>query len=259
MTRPAPPPPPERPFLETPDVETASDDYATRFAGAVGAWFLERQTRITLELLAPWPGASVLDVGGGHAQLAVPLVERGFAVTVTGSTPACRARLDTRLAEGSFGFDVADVLRLPYEDTSFDVVIAFRLLPHVERWPRLVAELCRVARHAVIVDYPDRRSVNAVAEPLFGLKARVERNTRTYLVFRRRRLLDAFREAGFTNPVARPQFLLPMAAHRAVGRAPVSRAVERVLAATGLTTVLGSPVILRVERGQATANDVERA
>ena len=28
---------------ETADIETASDDYAGRFAGAVGTWFLERQ------------------------------------------------------------------------------------------------------------------------------------------------------------------------------------------------------------------------
>ena len=30
-------------FPETADVETSSDDYARRFAGPVGEWFLERQ------------------------------------------------------------------------------------------------------------------------------------------------------------------------------------------------------------------------
>ena len=65
-----------------PDVETSSEDYARRFAGGVGAWFVEAQARITLELLAPWPRARVLDVGGGHAQLTGPLVEAGYDVTV---------------------------------------------------------------------------------------------------------------------------------------------------------------------------------
>jgi hypothetical protein len=40
-----------------PDVETSSEGYAGRFAGGVGAWFLEAQARITLALLAPWPRA----------------------------------------------------------------------------------------------------------------------------------------------------------------------------------------------------------
>src|SRR5262245_53053861 len=50
---------------EEADVATSSADYARRFAGGVGAWFLEVQAKATVELLAPWPGASVLDVGGG--------------------------------------------------------------------------------------------------------------------------------------------------------------------------------------------------
>ena len=51
---------------EEADVTTSSADYARRFAGGVGAWFLEVQAKATLDLLAPWPGASVLDVGAGR-------------------------------------------------------------------------------------------------------------------------------------------------------------------------------------------------
>src|SRR5690348_10446475 len=66
-------------FPETADVETSSDDYARRFAGTVGAWFLERQADATRELLADLPhGAKVVDVGGGHAQLTPMLVEAGY-------------------------------------------------------------------------------------------------------------------------------------------------------------------------------------
>ena len=55
-------------FLETADIETASDDYATRFKGAVGTWFLDVQREITLELLKPYTGARVLEVASGTAQ-----------------------------------------------------------------------------------------------------------------------------------------------------------------------------------------------
>ncbi len=71
---------------EDADVSSSSDDYARRFAGAVGQWFLDIQTGITLDLLRELPpAASVLDVGGGHAQVAPPLIAAGYDVTVIGS------------------------------------------------------------------------------------------------------------------------------------------------------------------------------
>src|SRR5690349_12021332 len=131
--------------METPDIETSSEDYARRFAGAVGSYFLDVQAGITLRLLSPWPGARVLDVGGGHAQLAPLLVTHGYRVTVAGSEEICRARLDRSMAPGSFDFQACDLLDLPFPDRSFDAVLAFRLLAHLESWRQQVAELCRVA------------------------------------------------------------------------------------------------------------------
>src|SRR5215210_4965036 len=79
---------------EDADIDTSSEDYARRFSGAVGRWFVETQTRITLSLIGALPvGASVLDVGGGHAQIAPPLIEAGYEVTVVGSDASCSARL----------------------------------------------------------------------------------------------------------------------------------------------------------------------
>jgi 2-polyprenyl-3-methyl-5-hydroxy-6-metoxy-1,4-benzoquinol methylase len=234
---------------ETADVETSSEDYARRFAGPVGRFFLEVQERTTLDLLAAWPGASVVDVGGGHGQLAAPLAASGRAVTVVGSRPACADRVRDLVTAGRVRFETADLLHLPFEDRSFDVVLSFRLLPHVERWRDLVAELSRLARHAVIVDYPTRRSVNAVAEPLFSVKKGIEGNTRTFTVFADAEVKDAFVTHGFRKTARRPQFFWPMALHRALGRGSVSRGLEGATAVLGLRTLFGSPVILRMERG----------
>ena len=84
-------------FSDQADADTATDAYASRFSGPVGEWFLEVQRRIVLDLLAPWPHASVLDLGGGHAQIAGSLVEAGYRVMVAGSRETCRARLDRTL------------------------------------------------------------------------------------------------------------------------------------------------------------------
>jgi SAM-dependent methyltransferase len=233
---------------ETPDIETSSEDYARRFSGAVGAYFLDVQTSITLRLLAPWPGARVLDVGGGHAQLAPSLVANGYRVTVAGSEEVCRERLDRSLPPGSFEFRVCDLLHLPFPDRSFDVVLAFRLLAHLEGWQRSVAEMCRVADKALIVDYSDSRSFNSLYGPLFDWKRRLEGNTRSFITFRPGDVPAACRRHGFGRQVVQREFFVPMVVHRAVGRSGFSRTVEKASAALGLTRALGSPVILRAQR-----------
>ena len=234
--------------LEDADVHTASDEYARRFAGGVGAWFLAVQAGLVLELLRPWPRASVLDVGGGHAQLTGPLVDAGHAVTVHGTSETCARRLGPWLETGRARFGLGPMLALPWPDRAFDVVVAFRLLPHVEAWAALVAELARVARHAVIFDYPTRRSVNVVSDAFFGAKKGIEGNTRPFRVFAEREIDEALRACGFVTRARRPEFALPMALHRALHAAPLSKGLEGVASATGLTRLVGSPVVRRAER-----------
>jgi len=230
------------------DVESSSAAYARRFAGPVGRWFLDVQARTMLELLAPRPGTSVLDVGGGHAQLTGPLVEAGCDVTVYASAESAGERVQEWVRAGRVQFRWGSLLRAPWPDASFDAALAFRLLPHVERWRELLAELCRLARRVVIVDYPTSRSVNAVSGALFGVKKGIEGDTRPFRVFRDAEIEDTLAAASFRTTDRRPQFLLPMALHRGLRLAPLSRAFEAAARAAGMTRAWGSPVILRAER-----------
>jgi SAM-dependent methyltransferase len=231
-----------------PDVETASERYARRFAGPVGAWFLEVQARTVLELLSPWPNARVLDVGGGHGQLTGALLHARYDVTVYGSPGACGEALRPWLGTGRVRYEAGGLLRAPWPDRAFDAVLSFRLLPHVSDWRALIRELCRLAAQAVVIDYPSGRSVNAAADALFGLKKAVEGDTRPFTVFRDGDVREALCASGFRASVRQPEFFFPMALHRAVGRAAVGRGLEAAAHAVGLTRALGSPVILRAER-----------
>jgi SAM-dependent methyltransferase len=233
---------------EDADVETSSDAYARRFAGPVGAYFLEVQSKLTLELLARWPGAKVIDVGGGHGQIVGPLVEAGYDVTVLGSDASCERRVSQWTKAGRARFETGDLVAAPFEDRSFDVVLSYRLLPHAHRWHALVGELTRLARRAVVVDYPTTRSVNTVSGSLFGLKKGVEGDTRPFTVFRDADVEAAFAERGFAATARRPQFFFPMALHRAMGAAGFARALEGAGEMLGLRSAFGSPVILRLER-----------
>jgi 2-polyprenyl-3-methyl-5-hydroxy-6-metoxy-1,4-benzoquinol methylase len=235
-------------LTEFADVETSSESYARRFSGSVGEFFLALQTQITLELLKPWPGARVLDIGGGHGQLARPLVEAGYEVTVAGSHPSCEDRLKQLMLPGSYDFVLGDLLALPLEEKSFDIVLSFRLLPHVEAWPKLVAECCRLAHKAVIVDYPDIRSINIFSKLLFQLKKTIEKNTRPFSCFSRQELRGAFSRHHFSRFLFQPEFFIPMAIHRALKSGSLSKSLEAVCRGAGLTRLLGSPVILRVTR-----------
>lgn len=234
---------------ETPDVETSSAAYAARFEGEVGAWFLEVQERIVRELLADLPtGSRVLEVGGGHGQLVGPLTDAGHEVTVLGSETVCAERLRPELARCSACFAVGDLLNLPFPSKAFEAVLAFRLLPHLKRWRRLIGELCRVSRHAVVVDYPSRRSFNVAAGLLFGAKAKVEENTRPFTVFPPAAVADAFEIHGFAVARERPEFLMPMALYRAVGSRTFARGIEGAGRRLGFVRFLGSPVVVRADR-----------
>lgn len=232
-------------YAETADIETASDDYASRFSGEVGNYFLHVQSQMTLNLLRDIPSASILDVGGGHAQLAAPLIREGYSVTVTGSSDICRNRLDRFCDKGSFTYLTCDSLNLPFEDNHFDAVITFRLLPHVERWQELISEMCRVSKRAVIFDYPDRRSANILYDILFELKKNMEGNTRTYKIFNRKDIADVLCRNGFGLTISKPEFFVPMVIHRKLNSVAISRAMEFFSRRTGLTRLLGSPVIVR--------------
>jgi len=233
---------------ETADIETSSEDYARRFSGAVGAWFLKVQEEATLQMLKPYPGASVLDVGGGHGQITGPLLENGFEVTVLGSDEVCVQRVKTYLDHPAFRFRTGNVVALPYHDCHFDVVISYRLLPHVTQWERLLSELARVARYAVIVDYPESFSFNLIAPQLFSFKKQLEGNTRPFTCFRRSQLEQVFARAGFQVTDWYPEFFLPMVLHRKLNSVGISTRLENFFRAVGGTRLFGSPVILKAVR-----------
>jgi SAM-dependent methyltransferase len=234
---------------EDADIGTSSEDYARRFTGSAGRWFIETQTRLTLALLRVLPvGATVLDVGGGHAQITPPLIEAGYEVTVAGSDPSCSARLQPWIAAGRCRFQVANLRALPYPDRSFDAVVCLRLLPHSVDWRHLIGELCRVAQRSVVLDYPSLRSANIISERLFELKKGIELNTRRFITFSPSQIRGAFASCGYEVRAERPQFLWPMVLHRVANRSALSTAAELPGRVLGLTRWFGSPILVRADR-----------
>ncbi len=231
------------------DVETSSARYASRFSGPAGDWLLEVQASILRTLLAGRTEESILDVGGGHAQVANTLCPLGFKVSVLGSSAICRERLLPLLHGENCSFTAGDLLHTQYADCSFDVVTCLRLIPHCEEWPGLIRELCRVAKDTVIVDYPASVSLNALTPLLFRAKRALERQTtRPYKLFSHRQIAREFERNGYALSRRAGEFFLPMVLHRILKAPALSRVLELPPAILGLTKLLGSPVLVEMKR-----------
>jgi 2-polyprenyl-3-methyl-5-hydroxy-6-metoxy-1,4-benzoquinol methylase len=100
--------------VEDADVHASSSEYAARFAGSVGAWMLEVQERALLSMLDT-ECTSVLDVGGGHGQIALPLSRAHRSVTVLGSSPVCAERLREQIENGLISFKAGNLIEIPFE------------------------------------------------------------------------------------------------------------------------------------------------
>jgi SAM-dependent methyltransferase len=96
-------------------------------------------------------GAKVLEVGCGIGVGAVYLARaRACQVTAVDRSPQMIAWAKQRAAEAGVAyrieFQVADVDRLPFEDASFDAVVAESVLSFVADKPAAIAELVRVVK-----------------------------------------------------------------------------------------------------------------
>lgn len=236
-------------FPETADIETSSEEYARRFSGEVGEWFLKIQEEVTLKMLAPYASANILDVGGGHGQLTSALIDNNFHTTILGSAEICKTRIENYLEDPRCSFKVGNILEMPFNDQEFEVVISYRLLAHVNKWKEFLAELTRVASQAVIIDYPELRSLNALTPYLFEYKKKIEGNTRQYNIFRESDLAKVFKSRGFIQASKSAEFFIPMVLHRKLNSPRFSSTIEDLSRSLGLTGVFGSPIILKLIRG----------
>lgn len=239
-------------YPNAPDKETSTLDYRKRFSGEVGSWFVGIQSDITVQIIRKLAEKKssplrVLDVGGGHGQNVQAVLGEGHYLTILGSDAGCGS-LVRDVASENFTYVTGDMLHLPFDDGEFDLVLSYRMMAHIGDWKQFASELQRVAKSWVAVDYPTIRSVNALSAALYVVKKRIEKNTREYRLFTESKMTAGMRDAGLHLQRRFPQFLFPMALHRAMNRKAVSVFLEKVANAFFLTRMFGSPVIAVYEK-----------
>jgi ubiquinone/menaquinone biosynthesis C-methylase UbiE len=114
----------------------------------------EDHLRWMVDVLAPAPDWSALDVATGTGHLARALAPRVRQVTGVDLTPAMLAegrRLAAEAGLGNVRFEEGAAERLPYADAAFDLVATRLSLHHMLDPGPAVAEMARVARPGGVV------------------------------------------------------------------------------------------------------------
>lgn len=231
-------------LIEAPDIETASREYAKRFSGEWGKYLLNRQEKLVAECLPEAQQQTLLSVGGGHAQLADLYTRSGIDFTVYGSEGASVELLKPY----DIQYQSGNILEFPYDDSAFDVVVAIRLLTHLDDWPKLIEEMCRVSVGQIIIEYPSIRSLNCISPMLFRLKKQIETDTRTFRLFNDSEIKAELARHGYQVEFRRGQFIFPLVAHRMLKSHWLLRRFESLFAWLGLSGLFGSPVILSARK-----------
>ena len=159
-------------------------------------------------------GMDLLDVGCGPASITADLAERvapGRVVgldAAAGALEAARATLRERGLSAQVEVTCGDVMALPFEDASFDVVHAHQVLQHLADPVGALAEMRRVTRPGGIVAV---RDAVYSAMTWFPEPAGMEQWRSVYMATARAnggepdagsRLLSWAREAGFADVTA---------------------------------------------------------
>jgi ubiquinone/menaquinone biosynthesis C-methylase UbiE len=157
-----------------------------------------------------------------------------------------RARAEHRHA--AIRFEVGDAHHLAHPDRAFDVVVSLRVLMHTPGWRQCVAELCRVSRARVIVDFPSSGSVAAIQALTRRVALAAGAKVEAYRVFTEATIRRELEAHGYRVTRVHRQFVLPVALHKRIGSRAFTEGLEGALASAGVLRLAGSPVTMLAER-----------
>lgn len=232
------------------DPSTAANFDTWRFSGPIGELVAASQADVLTRFVGEVTGRTLLDVGTGTGRGALLLAGLGAEVTGVDASNEMLAVARQRAAERGIRatFQVGDAHHLEFPDRSFDIAVSLRVLMHTPAWREAVLELCRVATHLVVFDYPSAHSAAAVQSVARRVLHAFGAAKEPYRVFTDGQMRAALEAGGFRIRAVDRQFVLPIAVHKAIGVAGFTRGIERVLGRAGLNRLFGSPVTVVAER-----------
>ncbi|HUR35525.1 MAG TPA: class I SAM-dependent methyltransferase [Vicinamibacterales bacterium] len=233
------------------DAANAQSFDARRFGGPIGDLVARGQADVLADMLGPVQGRRIIDVGTGTGRGAFLLAAAGAVVTGIDASEQMLAIARRRAEEtqAPVEFRVGDAHRIEFGDRSFDVAVSLRVLMHTPQWRQCIGELCRVAAHGVVLDYPAATSTALVQSMTRKLLHPVGLSSEPYRVFLDSQIRRELERHGYRITSVHRQFVLPIAVHKAIGSPRFTEVSERWLASLGLLRLFGSPVTVYAARG----------
>ncbi len=232
------------------DPATAEEFDRSRFGGEIGQLVALQQERVLDAFAGDLHGTSVLDVGTGTGRAALAMARIGAIVTAVDTSQEMLrvARSHAESAGLQVEFVSGDANELQFPDASFDLVISLRMLMHTPDWRRCLGEMCRVARHRVIFDYPPLFSAPTLQMFIRRIARLTGHRVETYHVIGTFAARSVLRAHGFKVERLHRQYVLPIALHKLIGSRRFTEVSESVLARLGLLYVFGSPATIMAVR-----------
>jgi len=233
------------------DAANAQSFDARRFGGPIGDLVAKGQADVLADMLGPVQGRRIIDVGTGTGRGAFLLASAGAQVAgIDASEQMLAIARERAVATGApIDFQVGDAHQIAFGARSFDLAVSLRVLMHTPRWRQCIGELCRVASHGVVLDYPSATSTALLQSIGRRLLHPLGRSSEPYRVFTGGQIRRELESHGFRITSIHRQFVLPIAVHKTIGSRAFTETSERWLAKLGLLRLFGSPVTVYAERG----------
>jgi SAM-dependent methyltransferase len=132
-------------------------DYEAWYHTPRGCWIGDREFALMRHLLAPVPGASLLDVGCGTGHFSRRFA--GLGLAVSGIDPDPQALAYATGEGGDIIYLQGDGRALPFADSQFDYSSAVTSLCFMDDPVTALREMWRVTRHGVVLGLLNRHSL----------------------------------------------------------------------------------------------------
>lgn len=232
------------------DERTAATFDEEKFSGEIGSLIHESQQKILFEMIPDARGKRILDLGAGTGRISIPIAKAGAQVYATDASIEMITVAKNKANEEfvKMDFIVGDAHNLPFKDSSFDAVVSFRMLLHLEDWRKGLSEICRVTKKTIILDFPPKDSLVCLEPFYLDIKKKFCSNTQDYNVFSTKEISGRFEKEGFRVSMIKREFLLPLKFYRIVGKRSFAEYIENLFRRAGLIDKFGAPVTIKAER-----------
>jgi ubiquinone/menaquinone biosynthesis C-methylase UbiE len=120
--------------------------YDRWFATPIGSLVRKYETEMILNLLSPKGGEIILDAGCGTGIFTLDILSSGSKVIGLDPSLPMLMRAKKKLKGYPFQMVLADMLNLPFQESSFDKVVSVTALEFIEDGKAAVGELFRVTK-----------------------------------------------------------------------------------------------------------------